>query len=135
LSNPSGTDDFDIDAFLAGGSTQPQAPPNAPHQPATWDAQNRTMVGFMVEHPGSIKCLDPAFPSEFSSIAGSLDFASTKDKPGQTHFTWAKGGDVRLTCQTILSLCANNAQAYMDNTIEPLLNSFGFEPVVQGVYK
>ena len=79
---PVAEDGFDIDAFLAGSSTTQAA--SAPQQAAAqgWDGQTLTIVGFAVEESGSIKCLDPAFPSEFRQRSNEQEFVSTKDKPG-----------------------------------------------------
>ena len=128
------SDAFDIEAFLASDSTPQSAPSAGQAGPVNYDNKNKTMVGFMVEQGGSVKCLDPAFPGEFERRAQGQEFATTKQNNGVTHFTFARGGDVRLTRQSILSQCNNEAQKYMEQTVKPLLNTYGFEPVVQGVY-
>lgn len=50
-------------------------------------------------------------------------------------FTYTKQGDILLTPQSILQRCANNSREYMEGTIKPLLNTHGFQPVVQGIYR
>ena len=130
---------FDLDAFLSTGQVPTvQQPPPTQQQPATaaWNATNQapTMVGFTMEPTGSILCTDPAFPGEFKERSNQ-EFASTRAQAGASEFTYSKGGDVRLTVQTILLKCNNNTQQYMDETVAPLLKTYNFRPVVQGVYK
>jgi predicted DNA-binding protein len=119
---------FDLNAFLHGG------PPSTVAKPASkTHARAPTIVGFRVEQTGSILCTDPAFPDEFKKRSNQ-DFASTKNAEGATQFTYSKGGQVRLTAQTIILKCGNDARHYMEGHVTTMLKAYNFRPVVNGIY-
>lgn len=94
---------------------------------------NLTMVGFEAKSDGQVICLDAAFAAEFKCRAGA-EFASTKAAPGASFFSFTRNGDVQLARSTIVTKCANDAKAYMQQTIEPLLKTHKFQPVVVGAF-
>jgi hypothetical protein len=94
---------------------------------------NLTMVGFEAKSDGQVICNDAAFAAEFKCRAGA-EFASTKAAPGASFFSFTRNGDVQLARSTIVTKCANDAKAYMQKTIEPLLKTHKFRPVVVGTY-
>ena len=116
----------------------PAADDAAAATPSRYDAINLTVVGFSIDTSGVVKLLDAAFPTEFKQqglhcVAAPLA-PTLLLVPGETNFTYTKQGDVLLSTQTILQRCNNDAKAYMEGTIQPLMKTHGLQAVIQGIY-
>ena len=127
---------FDMDDFFA--ETPAQTAAGTATVVLGAPISNLTMVGFEAKSDGQVigkssVYNDAAFAAEFKCRAGA-EFASTKAASGASFFSFTRNGDVQLARSTIVTKCANDAKAYMQKTIEPLLKTHKFRPVVVGTY-